>query len=86
MLVRRANDSLDRLLFRLTVHDGGKLRHFRPDLVGDGAPLGACRLWRLLGKRGGDEGRDDTPPALSGMCEHVAGEMNSGAVEEASLR
>ena len=42
------------------VHDGGELGHFRPDLVGDGAPLHAGRFRRLLGEGGGDEGGGHT--------------------------
>src|SRR6476620_11087202 len=40
-------------------HDGSDLGHLGPDLVGDGAPLGAGGLGRLLGEGGGNEGRDD---------------------------
>ncbi len=64
------------------VHDCCKLRHFRPDLVvrraNDSldhsrfrltiALLSACRFWRVLGKRRGNEGGHDAPSALSGWA------------------
>ena len=49
------------------VHDGGELRHFWPDLVGDGTPLNPGGLGRLLGEGSGDEGGDDPSSALAGM-------------------
>ncbi len=64
------------------VHDGGELRDLGPDRVGDGAPLGAGGLRCVLGEGGGDEGGDDTAAALAGMGEHVAHEVDAGAVEE----
>ena len=45
-------------------------------LVGYGAPLGAGGLGRVLGKGGGDEGRDDPPPAFPGMGKGIALEVN----------
>ncbi len=62
------------------VHDGGEFRDLGPDLIGNGTPLNAGRRRRLLGKRGGDEGGDDAPPALSGMGEHVAHEVDAAAL------
>src|SRR5690606_41855769 len=53
------------------VEDGGKLRHLRSDLVGDGAPLGAGGFGRLLSEGGGDIGRDDAATALAGVGENV---------------
>jgi hypothetical protein len=64
------------------VHDCCKLRYFRPDLVvrraNDSldpsrfrltiALLSACRFWRVLGKRRGNEGGHDAPSALSGWA------------------
>lgn len=38
------------------VRDCRQLRHLRPELVGDGAPLYGRGLARLLGESGGDEG------------------------------
>ncbi len=49
------------------VHDGGEVGNLRPNLVGDGAPLGAGGLGYLLVKGGGDEGRDDASSSLSGV-------------------
>lgn len=63
------------------IHDGGELGDLRPDLVGDGAPLGACGFRRLVGKGGGDEGGDDTPTALAGVGKNVPHEVDAGAVE-----
>ena len=57
------------------VHDGGELGDLWADLVGDRAPLHARGFRRLLGEGGGNEGRDDPPPALAGMGEHVAHEV-----------
>lgn len=63
------------------IHDRGELGHLRPDLIGDGAPLYARGL-RRLGEGGGDEGGNDTAAALAGVGQHIAHEMNPGAVEE----
>ncbi len=49
------------------IHDGGKLRHFRPYLVGDVAPQGARRFRCILNKGVGDERGDDTS-ALFAAC------------------
>ena len=64
------------------IEDGGEFGHLWPDLVGDGTPLQAGGLWRLLGKGGGDEGGDDTAAALAGMGQDVTHEVYAGAVEE----
>lgn len=58
------------------VHELGELRHFRPDLVGDIAPLSACGLRRILGEGRGDEGGDHSSAALSGMGQRVSHEVN----------
>lgn len=54
----------------------------RPDLVGDGAPLGACCLRRLLAKGRCDEGGDGPAAALAGMRQNVSHEVDPRAVEE----
>ena len=54
------------------VHDRCQLRHLRPDLVGDGAPLGAGGLSRVRGEGRGDEGGDDPAAALAGVCQDIA--------------
>ncbi len=54
------------------VHGSCKLRHLRPELIGDVTPLLAGGLWRVLGECGGDEGGHDTPSALSGMGKRIA--------------
>lgn len=61
------------------VHAGGELGHLGADLIGDGAPLLACRLRRLLGKGGGDEGRYDPAALCAGMAQHVAHEVHPAA-------
>ena len=53
---------------------------FGRNLVGDGAPLGAGGLGRLLGEGGGDEGRDDPAAALAGMGQHVPHEVDATAL------
>ena len=62
------------------VHDGGELGDLRADLVGDRAPLHARGFRRLLGEGGGNEGRHDPPPALAGMGEHVAHEVDAATL------
>lgn len=62
------------------IEDGGELRHLRPDLVGDGAPLSTCDLERLLREGGGDEGGDHAPAALAGMGQHVPHEVDAIAL------
>ena len=47
-----------------------------PDLVGDGAPLGAGGFDGVLGEGGGDEGGDHPATALSGMGQGIALEVN----------
>jgi hypothetical protein len=54
------------------VQERGELGQLGPDLVGDLAPPGAGGVGMILGERGGDEGRDDTPTALAGMGERIA--------------
>jgi hypothetical protein len=50
----------------------GELGHLGPDLVGQGAPLGAGGFCRVPREGGGDEGRDNLPPTLAGMGEGIA--------------
>ena len=57
------------------VHDRAELRHLGPDLVGDGAPLGAGGLAGVLRDGGGNEGGDDPSPALAGMGQGVPGQL-----------
>src|SRR4051812_31608942 len=49
------------------VEEAGKFGQLGAELVGDLAPLGSRGLGVVLGKRCGDEGGDDAPPALAGM-------------------
>ncbi|MEY9784707.1 hypothetical protein ABIA23_006174 [Sinorhizobium fredii] len=60
------------------------LEQERADEAENGVIVGedADGLRRLLGEGGGDEGGDDTAAALAGMRQHIAHEMNPGAVEE----
>ena len=55
-------------------------RQFGPQLVGDPSPLGARCFGIVLGKRGGNEGGDDAPPALAGMRQRVAHEVHAAAL------
>jgi hypothetical protein len=68
-----------------TVEDGGELGHLRSDLVGNGAPLQAGGLWRLLGEGGGDEGQDDAATAFAGIRQHVSHEVDAGAFEQVAV-
>lgn len=58
------------------IHDCRQLRHVRPDLAGDGAPLYGRGLGRLLGEGSGYESGDDAAPALAGMGRHVPSEVD----------
>jgi hypothetical protein len=49
-------------------------------LVGDVAPLRPDRIGIVLGKRGGDESGDDAPPALAGMSQRVAREVDAATL------
>lgn len=62
------------------IEDGGELRDVGPDLVGDGAPLNAGGLRRLLSKCCRDEGGDDATTALSSMGQHVPHEVDPAAL------
>jgi len=62
------------------IEDGEELGHLRPDLVGDGPPLCACRFGCLLAEGCGDEGRDDAAALSAGMREHVPHEVNAAAL------
>lgn len=62
------------------VHERGELRHLRPDLGGDIAPLCACGIRRVLGEGGGDEGGHDATSALSGMGQGIAHEVDPAAL------
>lgn len=62
------------------VEEAGELGELGAELVGDLSPLGVCGLGIVLGKGGGDEGGDDTPPALAGMRERVAHEVHAAAL------
>ncbi len=66
------------------VHQGCELRHLGAELVGDGAPLGMRGRSALLGISGADPGRDDAALRLARVCEHVASEVDAGAVEKVS--
>jgi hypothetical protein len=62
------------------VENGGELRDLRPDLVGDGPPLGAGGLGRLLREGSSDEGGDDAAAALAGMRQHLPHEVHAAAL------
>lgn len=62
------------------IHERGQLRHFGPDLIGDGTPLGAGGLGCVLGESGGDEGRDHPSTALPGMGKGIALEVDAAAL------
>ena len=62
------------------VENSGELWQLRATLIGDGAPLGAGGLGRLLHKGGCDEGRDDATTALAGMRQHVPHEVDAAAL------
>jgi hypothetical protein len=64
------------------VEQGGELGQLGPDLVGDLAALRFGGVGMILGERGGDERRDDAPPAPAGMGKRVAHEVHPGAVEK----
>ena len=49
------------------VEEGGKLRQFGAELVGDAPPLRPRGFGVILGKSVGDEGGDDAPSAVAGM-------------------
>ena len=76
----RQGRSCRRALSLGLVHQSGKLGHLRMDLVGDEAPLRARRRGIVLGKGGGDEGRDDTPALPAGMRQHIAHEVHAAAL------
>ena len=69
----------EHILFSV-VHDGGERWNYRSDLIGDTAPLSACCIRRILGKCRGDEGRDDPPATLSGMCQDVPHKVNPASL------
>lgn len=54
------------------VHQGGELRHPRPELIGDLPPLLAGGLGVVLGEGGADPGRDDAALGLSGIGHWLA--------------
>src|SRR5690606_38917359 len=56
------------------------LGHTRSDLVGDGAPLSAGGLRRLLGEGRGNEGAGNPAAALAGMGQNIAHEVNPAAL------
>ncbi|MET4214683.1 hypothetical protein ABIB95_009542, partial [Bradyrhizobium sp. LA2.1] len=68
------------------VEEAGKLGQLGTKLVGDLPPLCLCGLGIVLGKRGGDEGGDDTAAALAGMRQRVTHEVHAGVVEEVANR
>lgn len=62
------------------VEEAGKFGQLGAELVGDLAPLGSRGLGVVLGKRCGDEGGDDAPPALAGMRQRVAHEVDAATL------
>lgn len=62
------------------VYQGGELGDRRPELIGDPAPLLAGGGSIILGKRRGDEGRDDAPSRATGMGERVPHEVDAAAL------
>lgn len=59
------------------VHQGSELGNLGPELIGHPSPLLTGRLGVVLGKRGGDEGRDDTTARATGLGEHVPHEVDA---------
>jgi hypothetical protein len=62
------------------VHQDGELRELGAELVGDVAPLLAGSFGVVLGEGGGHAGRHDAPPALAGVRERVAQEVDAAAL------
>ena len=62
------------------IHQRGELGQLGAQLIGDLAPLLACRRGVVLGERGGDEGGDDAAAALAGMGEGIAHEVDPAAL------
>ena len=58
------------------IHQRGEFGHLGPDLIGDCPPLRAGRFGGVLSEGRGDEGRDYPAPALSGMGQSVALEVD----------
>ena len=58
------------------IHDVGELGRLGADLIGNGVPLGAGRLRRLLGEGGGDEGTGDPAAALACMGKNITHEVH----------
>lgn len=78
MLLGKGHVSED-ILFG-TIHQRSEFRNLRPDLVGDTAPLGARRRWRVLSKCRGNEGGHDATSALSGLDQGIAHEVNHASL------
>ncbi len=62
------------------VHERGQFGNFGAELIGDAAPLGACGLRVVLGKGGGDEGRDHPASTFPGMGQGIAHEVDPAAL------
>jgi hypothetical protein len=62
------------------VEEAGEFGQLGPQLFGHPSPLGACLVGVVLGKAGGDEGRDHPPAALAGVGQDVAHEGNAAAL------
>ena len=62
------------------VHQGGQLGDLGSDLIGDLTPLAPRGFGIFLGKRGGDEGGDDTTTLLAGVGRHIAHEVHAAAL------
>src|SRR3546814_8747254 len=74
-MLRREGHVCQHVVFG-AVHKGSELGDRGAELVGDRAPLGLGRLGGLLCKGGGDERRYHPAPALSGMRQDIAHEVN----------
>ena len=64
------------------IHELGEFGDIRPELIGDLAPLALGRVGRFMRVGGGDERRDDTPAAIAGMGERIAGEVRAAALPD----
>ena len=61
------------------IHQESDLCYPGSELIGHLTSLAAGHFSVFLGKRGGDEGSDDTPAVLAGMGQDIAHEVHPAA-------